>query len=89
MFRSYGVTEDESKPIVDALRARPDAWVDVMMRFESGRVKPDPKRALVSALTIAGAYIIGGFIPSWHSPHRTGKGHLAAVRAWFLAPVTG
>jgi VIT1/CCC1 family predicted Fe2+/Mn2+ transporter len=25
VFRSYGVTEDESRPIVDALRQRPDA----------------------------------------------------------------
>jgi VIT1/CCC1 family predicted Fe2+/Mn2+ transporter len=63
VFRSYGVTEDESRPIVDALRQRPDAWVDFMMRFELGLEKPDPKRALFSALTIAGAYIVGGFIP--------------------------
>ena len=30
VFRSHGVTEDESRPIVDALRKRPDAWVDFM-----------------------------------------------------------
>jgi VIT1/CCC1 family predicted Fe2+/Mn2+ transporter len=63
VFRSYGVTEDESRPIVDALRKRPEAWVDFMMRFELGLEEPDPKRALLSALTIAGAYIVGGFIP--------------------------
>ncbi len=63
VFRAYGVTEDESRPIVDALRKRPDAWVDFMLRFELGLEKPDPKRALLSALTIAGAYIGGGFIP--------------------------
>lgn len=28
VFRSYSLTEDESRPIVDALRKRPDAWVD-------------------------------------------------------------
>ena len=33
IFRSYGVTEAESQPMVDALRARPEAWVDFMMRF--------------------------------------------------------
>jgi VIT1/CCC1 family predicted Fe2+/Mn2+ transporter len=33
------------------------------MRFELGLEKPDPRRALTSALTIAGAYIAGGFIP--------------------------
>jgi predicted membrane protein (TIGR00267 family) len=34
-----------------------------MMRFELGLEKPDPKRALTSALTIGGAYIAGGIIP--------------------------
>lgn len=34
-----------------------------MMRFELGLEKPDPKRALTSALTIAVSYIIGGIIP--------------------------
>ncbi len=63
IFSSYGVTEDDSRPIVDALRTRPEAWVDFMMRFELGLEKPDPQRALRSALTIAGAYIVGGLIP--------------------------
>jgi VIT1/CCC1 family predicted Fe2+/Mn2+ transporter len=63
VFQSYGLTAEESKPIVDALRKRPRAWVDFMMRFELGLEKPDPKRALISAGTIAGAYIAGGFIP--------------------------
>ena len=48
---------------MEALRKRPDAWVEFMMRFELGLEKPDPRRALTSALTIAGAYIAGGFIP--------------------------
>jgi vacuolar iron transporter family protein len=63
VLQSYGLTIEESKPIVDALRKRPQAWVDFMMRFELGLEKPDPKRAVVSAGTIAGAYIAGGFIP--------------------------
>ena len=63
VFESYGLTAAESAPVVAALRKRPRAWVDFMMRFELGLEKPDPKRALVSALTIAGAYIAGGFIP--------------------------
>ena len=46
-----------------ALQERTEAWIDFMMRFELGLEKPDPKRALVSAVTIAGAYIAGGFIP--------------------------
>jgi vacuolar iron transporter family protein len=39
------------------------AWVDFMMRFELGLEVPDPKRALISAGTIAGAHIAGGLIP--------------------------
>jgi len=39
------------------------SWVDFMMRFELGLERPDPKRALSGAATIAGAYIAGGFIP--------------------------
>lgn len=63
VFREYGLTDEEARPVVDALRNKPAAWVDFMMRFELGLEKPDPKRALVSALTIAGAYILGGLIP--------------------------
>ena len=33
------------------------------MRFELGLEEPDPKRAITSALTIAGSYIAGGLIP--------------------------
>ena len=33
------------------------------MRFELGLERPDPARALWSALTIGGAYAVGGFIP--------------------------
>jgi VIT1/CCC1 family predicted Fe2+/Mn2+ transporter len=63
VFASYGLTAAESAPIVRALGARPKAWVDFMMRFELGLEEPDPRRALTSALTIAGAYIAGGLIP--------------------------
>jgi VIT1/CCC1 family predicted Fe2+/Mn2+ transporter len=34
-----------------------------MMRYELGLEEPNPRRALHSALTIAGAYIVGGLIP--------------------------
>jgi VIT1/CCC1 family predicted Fe2+/Mn2+ transporter len=63
VFASYGLSAEESAPVVQALRARPKAWVDFMMRFELGLEEPDPKRALASARTIAGAYIAGGLIP--------------------------
>jgi vacuolar iron transporter family protein len=63
IFRAYGLTPEEIGPVVGAFRTRPTAWVDFMMRFELGLEKPDPRRALASALTIASAYILGGFIP--------------------------
>jgi vacuolar iron transporter family protein len=63
VFSEYGLNADESAPIVAALRKRPEAWVDFMMRFELGIEKPDPRRALRSAVTIAAAYVTGGLIP--------------------------
>ena len=63
VLTTYGMTADETTPVVDAMRKRPVAWVDFMMRFELGLEPPDPKRALTSAVTIAGAYVAGGFIP--------------------------
>jgi vacuolar iron transporter family protein len=62
-FLSYGVMPEESKSVVDALRQRPEAWVDFMMQFGLGLEKPDPRRAVISAATIAGAYVAGGVIP--------------------------
>lgn len=63
VFRGYGLMPEEIRPVVESFRTRPAAWVDFMMRFELGLEKPDPRRALASALTIAAAYIVGGFIP--------------------------
>jgi VIT1/CCC1 family predicted Fe2+/Mn2+ transporter len=63
VFQEYGLTMEETWPIVEALRRQPKKWIDFMMRFELGLEKPDPKRALTSALTIGGAYAAGGFVP--------------------------
>jgi len=63
IFRSYGLTNEESATVVEALRQRPKDWVDFMMRFELGLEKPDPSRAWKSALTIALSYVVGGIIP--------------------------
>ncbi|MGH9908545.1 MAG: VIT1/CCC1 transporter family protein [Pyrinomonadaceae bacterium] len=63
VFQEYGLTAEQTWPIVEALRRQPKKWIDFMMRFELGLEKPDPKRALVSALTIGGAYAAGGFVP--------------------------
>ena len=63
VFRGYGLSAEEVAPLIEALRSRPEAWVDFMMRFELGLEEIDPKRARNSALTIAGAYVAGGLIP--------------------------
>ena len=63
IFRGYGVPEAHVQPVVEAIRADRDRWVDFMMRFELGLEAPDPGRARTSAATIAGSYIAGGLIP--------------------------
>ncbi|KAA8532466.1 hypothetical protein F0562_032499 [Nyssa sinensis] len=59
----YGIEPHQYRPVVNALRKNPQAWLDFMMKFELGLEKPDPRRALQSALTIAIAYILGGLVP--------------------------
>jgi VIT1/CCC1 family predicted Fe2+/Mn2+ transporter len=63
ILENYGLTHEESIPIVESLAARPKDFADFMMRFELGLEKPNPKRALQSGGTIGGAYIFGGLIP--------------------------
>jgi VIT1/CCC1 family predicted Fe2+/Mn2+ transporter len=75
IFRAYGLTDEHIAPVLAAFEARPKAWVDFMMRFELGLEEPDPRRALTSALTIAGAYVAGGLVPlapyfASSTPHR-------------------
>jgi VIT1/CCC1 family predicted Fe2+/Mn2+ transporter len=63
IFRGYGMSEEEILPVVKAISADRDRWVDFMMRFELGFEEPDPKRARNSAFTIAVSYILGGLVP--------------------------
>jgi len=63
LLQFYGLTPEQSAPVVEALRQRPEAWRDFMLRFELGLEKPDPRRALRSGVVIAAAYIAGGLIP--------------------------
>lgn len=63
LLQSHGLTAEESAPVVAALRQRPAAWRDFMLRFELGLEQPDPARARTSAFVIGGAYVAGGFIP--------------------------
>ena len=63
LLLTYGLEKKQSTLVANALSKRPEAWIDFMMRFELGLEKPDPKRALTSALTIGLAYIAGGLVP--------------------------
>ncbi|KAJ7942854.1 vacuolar iron transporter 1 [Quillaja saponaria] len=63
ILAQYGLEPHEYGPVVTALRKNPQAWLDFMMKFELGLEKPDPRRALQSAFTIAIAYILGGLVP--------------------------
>jgi VIT1/CCC1 family predicted Fe2+/Mn2+ transporter len=63
LFAPYGLTATDVGAVVAALRERPDAWVDFMMRFELGLERPQPRRARDSAMTIAASYAAGGLVP--------------------------
>lgn len=63
LLQEHGLTAEESAPVVAALRKRPEAWRDFMLRFELGLEKPDPRRAVRSGAVIATAYVAGGLIP--------------------------
>jgi VIT1/CCC1 family predicted Fe2+/Mn2+ transporter len=86
IFAEYGVERPAVAPIIAAFKARPDAWVRFMMRFELGLEEPDPRNAIRSAGTIALSYIAGGLIPL--SPYffsATAHGALGASIALTLA----
>jgi VIT1/CCC1 family predicted Fe2+/Mn2+ transporter len=63
LLSTYGLEKEQSALVANALRQRPSAWIDFMMRFELGLEKPNPKRALSSALTIGLSYVAGGLVP--------------------------
>jgi len=63
IFERYGVEREESRPVLEALKRKPTAWVDFMMSFELGLEEPRAGRARQSALTIAVSYIAGGMVP--------------------------
>jgi vacuolar iron transporter family protein len=63
VFRDYGLTAEQMKPIVTAITSDQKKWVDFMMRFELSLEEPDPARAARSATTIAASYVVGGLVP--------------------------
>jgi vacuolar iron transporter family protein len=63
LLRGYGLDGGPLQSVVVAITADRARWIDFMLKFELGLEKPDPKRALISALTIGFAYIVGGLVP--------------------------
>jgi len=63
IFAGYGLAGAALENVVAAITTDRKRWTDFMMRFELGLEKPDPKRAPVSAATIAVSYLVGGLIP--------------------------
>jgi VIT1/CCC1 family predicted Fe2+/Mn2+ transporter len=63
VLASWGLNNAEMGPMVRAITADEDRWVNFMMRNELGLEEPSAGRAVRSAATIAVSYIIGGFVP--------------------------
>jgi vacuolar iron transporter family protein len=63
ILEDFGLPKEKVPPVVNELVKDRGKWVDFMMRFELGLEKPDPRRALNSAFTIASSYAVSGLIP--------------------------
>ena len=63
IFAGYGVSASAAQPVVREMAVHRATWLDFLMRFELGIERPDPSRAVVSALTIAVSYVVGGMVP--------------------------
>src|SRR5579864_2705363 len=63
IFAGYGLVGAALDNVVSAIASDRKRWVDFMMRFELRLEAPDPKRAPISAATIAVSYLVGGLIP--------------------------
>src|SRR5579863_3422067 len=63
IFRSYGLEGAALEQVTRAIASDQKRWVDFMMRFELGLERPDPRRAPISAGTIALSYNAGGLVP--------------------------
>jgi vacuolar iron transporter family protein len=63
ILEEFGVPKENTSNITNFLRKNPKKWLDFMMRFELGLMKPDKNREIISPITIGGAYAVGGLIP--------------------------
>jgi VIT1/CCC1 family predicted Fe2+/Mn2+ transporter len=63
ILAGYGLHGEALDNAVGEITAKPDRWVDFMLRNELSLERPDPARARNSALTIGASYIAGGILP--------------------------
>ena len=63
VFTGYGLTGAALDNVVTSITSDRKRWIDFMMRFELGLERPDPRRAPISAATIAVSYLVGGLLP--------------------------
>jgi vacuolar iron transporter family protein len=78
----YGLSGEPLRLVTEAITAERRRWIEFMMRFELGLEPPDPRRAPVSAATIAVSYLVGGLIPL--SPYIFTRDIGAALRVSIL-----
>jgi VIT1/CCC1 family predicted Fe2+/Mn2+ transporter len=62
-FASLGLSRQIQEQAVEEVIKDKKKWVNLMMKYELGLDKPDPKRARKSAFNIGLSYIVGGLIP--------------------------
>lgn len=62
-FSSLGLSNEIQNQAVEEVCKDKEKWVELMMKYELGLEKPDPKRASKSAFNIGFSYIVGGMIP--------------------------
>jgi VIT1/CCC1 family predicted Fe2+/Mn2+ transporter len=62
-FSSLGLSNEIQNQAVEEVSKDKEKWVELMMKYELGLEKPDPKRATKSAFNIGFSYIVGGLIP--------------------------
>ena len=63
ILREYGLDGEVLRSATLAIASDRERWIDFMMRFELGLEKPESRRAMISAVTIGGAYVVGGLVP--------------------------
>jgi len=62
-FSSLGLSNEIQNQAVEEVSRDKEKWVELMMKYELGLEKPNPKRAAQSAFNIGFSYIVGGLIP--------------------------